>query len=328
MPMYRKLTTAAAVAALAFGLAACGGGGSSTTSTTPPPTTTPAPTPYETATAGIAAATTAEEAQAAYDAVKDDVTATQGDMLQAAVDARIMALNTMARADEQTMALTTAAGMIDTSDLSTQEAVDAARAAIAGLRGAIDAAVDVADTSMYEAQLAAAVMAVDEAQGGIHTATRRTNQMMALSDASDDLQDALAALSGVTPTQALLDAANTARTALNDAITAGADLTDDEKAPYQHEADNAAAPIQTAQMAFNEAEDAAQKAADAGHGRDGQQAVREDRCGSVDRARDGEIAVHQRSLERGPRCYTDGRGTAKAVPLTADVDTTLDALHG
>ena len=100
--MYRKLTTVAAVAALAFGLAAYGGGGSDEpTASAPPPTTTPDPTPYEMATAGIAAATTAEEAQAAYDAVKDDVTATQGDMLQAAVDARIMALATMARAEAQ-----------------------------------------------------------------------------------------------------------------------------------------------------------------------------------------------------------------------------------
>ena len=46
MPMYRKLTTAAAVAALAFGLAACGGGGSDEpTATAPPPTTTPDPMP-------------------------------------------------------------------------------------------------------------------------------------------------------------------------------------------------------------------------------------------------------------------------------------------
>ena len=46
MPMYRKLTTAAAVAALTLGLAACGGGGSDEpTATAPPPTTTPDPMP-------------------------------------------------------------------------------------------------------------------------------------------------------------------------------------------------------------------------------------------------------------------------------------------
>jgi hypothetical protein len=241
---------------LAFGLAACGGG-----STTPDPV--PEPTPYETAKAAIAAADTAEAAQAAYDAVKDDVTAAQGDMLQDAVDARVAALATMARVAAQKMALADAAGMIDTSDLSTQDLVDAARTAIARLRQAIADAVDVADTSMYQSTLDDAVDAVDTAQGGIDTATRRSNQMDALSGASTTLQAALAALSGSTPTQAQLDDANAALTALNDAITAGADLTDDEKAPYQREADNVAAPISTAQMAFDDAEDEADKQATA-----------------------------------------------------------------
>ena len=46
MPMYRKLTTAAAVAALAFGLAACGGGGSDEpTASAPPPAMPPDPMP-------------------------------------------------------------------------------------------------------------------------------------------------------------------------------------------------------------------------------------------------------------------------------------------
>ena len=102
----------------------------------------------------------------------------------------------------------------------------------------------------------------DEAQGGIDTATRRTNQMAALSSASTTLQTALAALSGSTPTQAQLDAANSALTALNGAIADAADLTDEEKAPYQHEADNAAAPISTAQAAKDKADDDADDAAD------------------------------------------------------------------
>ena len=46
MSMYRKLTTAAAVAALAFGLAACGGGGDDSTEA---PVTTPTPMPMPTA---------------------------------------------------------------------------------------------------------------------------------------------------------------------------------------------------------------------------------------------------------------------------------------
>ena len=253
---YRKLIGVAAVVTLALGLAACGGGGSDTTEGPPMPAP---PTPYETAVAAIADATTAADAQAAYDAVKDDVTASQGDMLQAAVNARIMAIDMAARVADQKMDLADAAGMIDTSDLSTQDLVDAARMAIAGLRQAIADAADVDDTSMYQTMLDDAVMAVDMAQGGIDTATRRTNQMMALSDASDDLQAALAALSGATPTQALLQDANDALSALNTAITDGADLTDTEKAPYQHEADNAAAPITMAQNAFDEAEDEAEK---------------------------------------------------------------------
>ncbi len=257
MQGHRKLTMICAAAVLTLGLAACGGGGSDTADTPPPP---PPPTPYEMAADNIAAATTAAEAQAAYDAVKDDVTASEGDRLQAAVDARAMVLATMARAGMQQAALMTAAGMIDTSDLSTQDLVDAARTAIAGLRQAIADAVDVDDTSMYQTMLDNAVDAVDTAQGGIDTATRRTNQMAALSGASDTLQAALAALSGATPTQALLDAANAARTALNDAIADGADLTDAEKATYVREAANAAAPISTAQMAFDDAEDDAEKA--------------------------------------------------------------------
>ena len=215
---------------------------------------------YDQAMAAIAAADTPEAAQMAYDAVKDQVSAAQGEMLQAAVDARTVALATMAREASQTMALMDAAGMIDTSDLSTQALVDAARTAIAGLRQAIADAVDVDDTSMYQTMLDNAVGAVDTAQGGIDTDTRRTNQMTALSDASGDLQDALAALSGATPTQALLDAANNALTALNTAIAEGADLTDDEKAPYQREANNAAAPIQMAQTAFDNAESEADMA--------------------------------------------------------------------
>ena len=180
-----------------------------------------------------------------------------------AVDARVTALATMARADEQRQALMAAAGMIDTSDLSTQALVDAANAGIRALRQAIANADDVDDTSMYQTMLDAAVDAVDMAQGGINTATRRTNQMTALSDASGDLQDALAALSGATPTQALLDDANNALNALNTAIAEGADLTDAEKATYVREAANAAAPISSAQTAFDNMESEAEKTANA-----------------------------------------------------------------
>ena len=259
MSTYKNLISLGAAIVFALGLAACGGG-SDGPPTDPPP---PPPTAYESALDKIAKADTAEAAQAAYDEVKDDVTAAEGDKLQTAVNNRITAIRTAARVAEQKKALTTAAGAIDTSDLSTQDAVDAARAAIVGLRGALMAAADVsdADKAMYQTQLDDAVKAVDAAQGGIDTATRRSNQMTALSGASDTLQAALAALADGDPTQAKVDAANTALAGLNSAITDASDLTDDEKATYVREAGNAAAPIQTAQTAVNNADDKADDAA-------------------------------------------------------------------
>ncbi|MCY4405337.1 MAG: hypothetical protein OXC15_03135 [Rhodospirillaceae bacterium] len=291
------------------------------------------PTAYEQAVAAIAAAGTAADAQAAYDAVKDDVTAAEGELLQAAVDARIMAINMMDREADQKMALMTAAGAIDTSDLSTQELVDAARTAIAMLRGALAAAADVSDgdKAMYQTRLDNAVMAVDTAQGGLDTATRRTNQMTALTSASGTLQTALAALSGSTPTQALLDAANTALTALNDAIAGGADLTDTEKAPYQREANNAAAPIQTAQTAFDNAEDEATKAEIAAMAvtaaklYDGISAPMGDPASpaNTDRAADYDTAGTAILVSIG-----DGTNTPTAQSLSEDKDATVDDHHG
>lgn len=273
-----KLYAFALAAVFALTLAGCGGGGGTAEEPPPPPMPTPqemcadagnswvdgvcltpAQVKFNETLAAIMAATTAEAAQAAYDAVKGDVSASDGEKLQTAVDERVGALAMMARAEEQKMKLTAAADMIDTSDLSTQEAVDAARAAIVALRGALDEADDVsaADKDMYQMQLDDAVADVDDAQDGIDTATRRTNQMGMLTSASGTLQAALAALSGSTPTQAQLDAANNALTALNTAITGAEDLTEAEKATYVREAGNAAAPIRVAQMAFDNAEDEA-----------------------------------------------------------------------
>lgn len=350
---------------MAVALSACGGGGSGTTQMpepVPPPTAeemctdagnhwvdgaclTPQENTVNMTLASIAAAATAADAQAAYDAVKDQVTAAQGEQLQMAVDARGEELATMARVDEQKQALMDAAGMIDTSDLSTQALVDAARTAIAGLRQAIDDAVDVDDTSMYQTQLNNAEMAVDTAQGGINTATRRTNQMTALSDASGDLQDALAALSGATPTQALLDAANNALTALNTAIADGADLTDDEKAPYQREANNAAAPIQMAQTAFNNAveeqknADIAAMAVTAAKLHTGIAAQNGDPTTTAagTALSDGERAAAYNNADvpsgNTPATPIDtrimvGMGTATPVALSEDKDATVPAHHG
>ena len=259
MSIRKNVLTVLFATVLALGLVACGGSGG----TTPAPE--PEPTPFETAQAAIAMAATAEDAQAAYDAVKDVVTGAEGDMLQAAVAARTDALAMMARAAAQRMAMMDAAGMIDTSDLSTQQAVDAARAAIVMLRGALAAAADVsdADKAMYMVMLDDAVAAVDAAQGGIDTATRRMEQMDALSSASMTLQTALTALAGQAPTQEQIDAANRALTDLQTAISGGADLTDAEKATYVREAMNAMAPITTAQSSLDDAEDDAKKAADA-----------------------------------------------------------------
>ena len=262
----------AVVAALGMGLSACGGGSDGLSAAQQEAVdeaarikaaNEAAETAYEMAKTAIAAAETSEAAMEALDDVKDKITGTQTDELQTMVDERIEAIEKAERAATQRTALMEAADMVDTSDLMTQEAVAAARAAIAGLRQAIADAVDVDDKAMYQTQLDTAVAAVDTAQGDITTDMNRMNQMGDLSDASTALQAALAAFAGSTPTQAELDAANTALGELNDAIMAGMDLTDAEKAPYQREANNAAAPITAAQTAFDEAEDDAEKVANA-----------------------------------------------------------------
>ena len=262
----------AVVAALGMGLSACGGGSDGLSAAQQEAVdeaarikaeNEAAETAYEMAKTAIAAAETSEAAMEALDDVKDKITGTQTDELQTMVDERIEAIEKAERAATQRTALMEAADMVDTSDLMTQEAVAAARAAIAGLRQAIADAVDVDDKAMYQTQLDTAVAAVDTAQGDITTDMNRMNQMGDLSDASTALQAALAAFAGSTPTQAELDTANTALGELNDAIIAGMDLTDAEKAPYQREANNAAAPITAAKTAFDEAEAEASKVANA-----------------------------------------------------------------
>ena len=262
----------AVVAALGMGLSACGGGSDGLSAAQQEAVdeaarikaeNEAAETAYEMAKMAIAAAETSEAAMEALDDVKDKITGTQTDELQTMVDERIEAIEKAERAATQRTALMEAADMVDTSDLMTQEAVDTARAAIAGLRQAIADAVDVDDKAMYQTQLDTAVAAVDTAQGDITTDMNRMNQMGDLSDASTALQAALAAFAGSTPTQAELDAANTALGELNDAIMAGMDLTDAEKAPYQREANNAAAPITAAKTAVDEAEAEAEKVANA-----------------------------------------------------------------
>ena len=240
MQRYRKLTMICAAAVLTLGLAACGGGDSDTAMEPPPP---PPPTPYEMAIDNIAAATTAADAQAAYDAVKDDVTASEGDALQDAVDMRVAALATMARATMQQAALMTAAGNVDTSGLMTQADIDAAQMAVDALQAAIDAAVDVADTSMYETMVTNANAAIGTAQGNVDTQNRMAMQSTALTTASSALQTALGNIAGQ-PTQAQIDAAETALAALNTAIADAADI--DDTSMYATEAANAQGQIASA----------------------------------------------------------------------------------
>ena len=265
MSIHRKLMTGCAVAVLAFGLAACGSSSDDDTAMDDPvtmPEPTPTPTPYEMALTGIAAADTAAAAQAAYDAVKDDVTASEGEDLQDAVDSRTMALATAARAAMQMANLMTAAGAVDTSGLMAQADIDAAQAAIDALKAAIAAAADVADTSMYQSQVDTAEMAVDTAQAAFDTEGRMADQMMALSGAASDLHDALAAISGV-PTQAEIDAATTALAAVNMAIADAADL--DDTSSYELVAANAQGRIDGAEkalMAANAAAEEEQRLAD------------------------------------------------------------------
>ena len=232
-----KLGKAASVLFLALAMAGCGGGGSTTTMPEPPP-----PTPYEQAVAGIAAATTAAAAQAAYDAVKNDVTAAEGARLQAAVDARIAALAMMDRAAAQKTALMTAAGNIDTSDLSTQAAIDAAEAAIAALEAALAAATDVsdADKAMYQGQVTAAETAVATAQSALDHAA----QMAVLSSAVTALQAIdLSDLS----TQAKIDAAQAAVDALRAALAAATELSAAEKTAAMTELATANRTVMAAQ---------------------------------------------------------------------------------
>ena len=265
MKLTRSLLAACSIVALTA-MTACLHDGDSDPPATGGDTMEPEPTAYEKALDAIQMAETAEDAQAAYDAV--DLTMVTGDeaaKLQAALATRLNALAKDDRVKAQKMALMDAAGAIDTSDLSTQDLVDAARTAIAGLRQALADADDVsdADKAMYQSQLDAAVAKVDMAQGGLDTDTRRSNQKTALMNASEALQTALAALVGDTPTKEEIDDAKSALAKLNTAVEGAADLTEDEKAPYQREASNAAAPIKMAQTARDKADGDDKKKADA-----------------------------------------------------------------
>ena len=182
----------------------------------------------ENARRSIAMADTPEAAQAAYDAVKDDATVTEGVALQAAVNARIADLATMGRANTQKAALVEAAGKVDVSDLATdptQDAVDTAKQAIYALKAALNNAVDVsdADKASYEAKVKAAEETVMTAQGAIDHAA----QTGVLANAVKTLE--AIDLSNLS-TQAAIDAAKAAITGVETALEAATELSNTEKA--------------------------------------------------------------------------------------------------
>ena len=198
---------------------------------------------YANGKAAIMAATTAAGAQAAYDAIDlSQVSGAEAASLLMALNTRLADLATMDREAMQKQALMDAAGMIDTSDLSTQANVDAANTAIAGLKAALAAATDVsdADKAMYQTM-------VDSAEGAVmmaQTAIDRESQMTALSAAVMALQAIdLSDLSD----QAKIDAAEAAIEALQMALDAATDLTAAEKAVAMTELATANRTVMAAQ---------------------------------------------------------------------------------
>ena len=230
-PGRSKFPKALAAAGLALALAACGegGGGRKTPTaqepTDPPTPVEPEPTAYKRGLAAINAATTPEAAQAAYDAV--DQTAVNGEeaqKLRAALASKQEMLRT-ARAANQRTALMNAAGMIDTSDLTTRQKVAAARAAIARLQQALDAAANVsdADKAEYRTRLNNANRAVGMASAALDIQDRQRAQRTRLTTAVRDARTKVNAVND-TSDQDVVTAADDAIAELEAAIEGAADL--------------------------------------------------------------------------------------------------------
>ncbi len=150
MSMYRKLTTAAAVAALAFGLAACGGGGDGDDQSmvTPPPDM---PDPAIAERAAISTAITA--AQTAVNAVDNDST-----------DADVSAAD-MAVANART-AIANAANVPAEERAANTGTVNALATQLSGAKTARQTAMDVAEDAAQRAMR----LAASRLTGGIGTA--------------------------------------------------------------------------------------------------------------------------------------------------------------
>ena len=205
-------------------LAGCGGGSDSTADDTTmmPPT----PTAFDAALEAINAATSAADARAAYEDVdKEAISGAEAAQLMDALNARLTTL----LAAEQTAALMTAAAAVDTSNLTTQADVDAARLAIATLQGALDAAshVSAADRTRYQTQLDAANADVLAAVEHIATQRHIADQLSMVRMAANALDT-----SGLTTPGAIADA-QTAITALETALNAAVDVSDADLASYR-----------------------------------------------------------------------------------------------
>ena len=213
----------AVVAALGMGLSACGGGSDGLSAAQQQAVDDAAKiqadkdaaqAAYDTAKMAIAEADTAAAAQAALDDVKDMITGMQIAELQGMVDDRITAIGMADSVTMQKDALMAAADMLDTSDLSTEGAITAAKAAIGVLDMALDDATDVsdADKAMYQTQL-------DTAEDAVAVAEHK----MAIEDAA---VMAVAAVRGVsdTSTDTEVASADSAVQAVKDAIADAADV--------------------------------------------------------------------------------------------------------
>ena len=190
MKAYRHMTIAA-VAAVGLALAGCGGGGSSDTAGAPP-VVEPMPTAYETATAAIAAAATAEDAQKAVDDAAANVSGAELRQLQAAADGRVVALNMAAAAEVRK-------GLVDAAMCTAATAAcrDAHQALVSALQADLDALKAKDDATNAEEQ--AAQMALDEAQTAL-----------------DEVASALAEIDQTTATGMAVAAAETAAGGLAD----------------------------------------------------------------------------------------------------------------
>ena len=173
----------------------------------------------------IMAATTAAGAQAAFNAIDlSQVSGAEAASLRAALASQLEMIATAGREDMQKTALMDAAGMIDTSDLTTQANIDAANTAIAGLQAALDAAADVsdADKAMYQTM-------VDSAEGAVMTAQSALNHAAQ----TDALTAAVAVLQAIDlsslSTQQDIDDAEAAIAAVRAALEAATELSAAEK---------------------------------------------------------------------------------------------------